>query len=61
VRGILIEGGVKGLKRTDPARDIRLPGELSLIRSEQAIATQELEIDEDLFRTYRERILSPFL
>jgi hypothetical protein len=32
---------------------------LSFIRSEQAIATQELEIDEDLFRTYRERILSP--
>jgi len=52
---------IKGLKRTDPARDIRLPGELSFIRSEQAIATQELEIDEDLFRAYRERILSPFL
>jgi len=52
---------IKGLKRADPARDIRLPGELSFIRSEQAIATQELEIDEDLFRTYRERILSPFL
>ena len=50
---------IKGLKRTDPAQDIRLPGELSFIRSEQAIATQELEIDEDLFRTYRERILSP--
>ena len=52
---------IKGLKRTDPSRDIRLPGELSFIRSEQAIATQELEIDEDLFRTYRERVLSPFL
>ena len=52
---------IKGLKRTDPARDIRLPGELSFIRSEQAIATQELEIDEDLFRAYRERILSPSL
>ena len=39
---------IKGLKRTDPARDIRLPGELSFIRSERAIATQELEIDEDL-------------
>jgi len=49
---------IKGLKRTDPARDIRLPGELSFIRSEQAIVTQELEIDEDLFRAYRERILS---
>ncbi|MBV9105543.1 MAG: Ldh family oxidoreductase [Verrucomicrobia bacterium] len=48
---------IKGLKRTDPARDIRLPGELSFIRSEQAIATQELEIDEHLFRAYRERIL----
>ena len=35
------------MKRTDPARDIRLPGELSFIRSEQAIATQELEIDEE--------------
>jgi LDH2 family malate/lactate/ureidoglycolate dehydrogenase len=49
---------IKGLKRTDPARDIHLPGELSFIRSAQAIATQELEINEDLFRAYRERILS---
>jgi LDH2 family malate/lactate/ureidoglycolate dehydrogenase len=48
---------IKGLKRTDPAHDIRLPGELSFIRSEQAIATQELEIDEQLFRAYRERVL----
>jgi LDH2 family malate/lactate/ureidoglycolate dehydrogenase len=51
---------IKGLKRTDPARDINLPGELSFIRSEQAIATQELEIDEQLFRAYRERVLSRF-
>jgi LDH2 family malate/lactate/ureidoglycolate dehydrogenase len=51
---------IKGLKRTDPNRDIRLPGELSFIRSEQAIATQEVEINEDLFCTYRERILSRF-
>src|SRR6266403_982980 len=50
---------IKGLKRTDPARDIRAPGEWSFIRSEQAIATQELEIDEQLFRAYRERVLSP--
>jgi len=51
---------IKRLKRTDSARDIRLPGELSFIRSQQAIATQELEINEDLFRAYRERILSPY-
>ena len=50
---------IKGLKRTDPTRDIRVPGEWSFIRSEQAIATQELEIDEQLFRAYRERVLSP--
>jgi len=49
---------IKALKRTDPARGIHLPGELSFIRSEQAIATQELEIDEDIFCAYRERILS---
>ena len=52
---------IKSLKRTDPARDIHLPGESSSARSEQAIATQELEIDEVLFRAYRERILSPAL
>ena len=52
---------IKSLKRTDPARDIHLPGESSSARSEQAIATQELEIDEVLFRAYRERILSPSL
>ena len=52
---------IKGLKRTDPTRDIRLPGESSLVRSEQAIATQEVEINEDLFRAYRERIISPVL
>jgi hypothetical protein len=46
------------LKPKDPARGIHLPGELSFLRSEQAIATQELEIDEDLFHAYRERILS---
>ncbi len=51
---------IKALKRTDPARGIHLPGELSFIRSEQAIATQELEINEDLFSAYRERILSRF-
>jgi LDH2 family malate/lactate/ureidoglycolate dehydrogenase len=51
---------IKALKRTDPARGIHLPGELSFIRSEQAIATQELEINEDLFCAYRERILSRF-
>ena len=50
---------IKGLKRTDPASDIRVPGEWSAIRSEQAIATQEVEIDEQLFRAYRERVLSP--
>jgi LDH2 family malate/lactate/ureidoglycolate dehydrogenase len=50
---------IKGLRRTDPARDIHLPGELSFIRAEQAVATQELEIDEQLFRAYRERVLSP--
>jgi hypothetical protein len=55
------QSGRKGLKRADPARDIHLPGELSFIRSEQVIATQESETDDDLFRTYRERILSPFL
>jgi LDH2 family malate/lactate/ureidoglycolate dehydrogenase len=49
---------IKGLKRTDPACDIHVPGELSLIRSEHAIATQELEIDDQLFRAYRERVLS---
>jgi hypothetical protein len=38
-----------------------LPGELSSARSEQTIATQELEIDEALFRAYRERILSSAL
>jgi len=47
------------LKRTDPARDIHLPGESSFVRSEQAIATQELEIDEVIFRAYQERISSP--
>jgi LDH2 family malate/lactate/ureidoglycolate dehydrogenase len=52
---------LKSLKRADPAREIRLPGESSFLRSEEANATQELEIDEDLFRTYRERILSPLL
>ena len=52
---------IKGLRRTDPARDIRLPGELALIRSQQAVATQELEIGDDLFRTYRERIISRVL
>jgi L-2-hydroxycarboxylate dehydrogenase (NAD+) len=50
---------IKGLRRTDSGRDIRLPGELGLIRSGKAIATQELEISEDLFRAYRDRILSP--
>ena len=50
---------VKALRRTEPARDIHVPGELSFFRSEQAIATQELEIDEDLFRAYQERALSP--
>ena len=50
---------IKGLKRTDSAREIRLPGELSFIRSQQAVATQELEIDEDLFRAYRDRIDPP--
>jgi LDH2 family malate/lactate/ureidoglycolate dehydrogenase len=49
---------IRGLGRTDPAQDIHLPGESSFVRSEQAIATQELEIDEVIFRTYQERILS---
>jgi LDH2 family malate/lactate/ureidoglycolate dehydrogenase len=49
---------IKALKRTDPAGGIHLPGESSFIRSEQAIATQELEINEGLFCAYRERILS---
>ena len=52
---------IKGLKRTDPARDIHLPGELSFIRSELVNASQELEINEDLFRAYRQQILSSFL
>jgi LDH2 family malate/lactate/ureidoglycolate dehydrogenase len=52
---------IKGLRRTDPARDIRLPGELALIRSQQAVVTQELKIDDDLFRAYRERIISRVL
>ena len=52
---------IKGLRRADPARDIHLPGELSFFRSEQAIATQELEINEELFRAYQERVLSPSL
>jgi LDH2 family malate/lactate/ureidoglycolate dehydrogenase len=51
---------IKALKQTDPAHGIHLPGELSFIRSEQAIATQELEINEELFCAYRERILSRF-
>jgi LDH2 family malate/lactate/ureidoglycolate dehydrogenase len=51
---------IKVLKRTNPGRGVHLPGELSFIRSEQAIATQELEIDEELFCAYRERILSRF-
>jgi L-2-hydroxycarboxylate dehydrogenase (NAD+) len=49
---------IKSLKKTDPACDIHVPGESSFIRSEQAIATQELEIDERLFRAYRERVLT---
>ena len=49
---------IKALKRTEPARGVHLPGELSFIRSEQAIATQEVEIDKDLFCAYRDRILS---
>ncbi len=49
---------IKGLKPTSPAQDIHLPGELSFIRSEQAVATQELEINDDLFQAYRQRILS---
>jgi LDH2 family malate/lactate/ureidoglycolate dehydrogenase len=51
---------IKALKRTDSARRIHLPGEMSFIRSEQAIATQELEINEDLICAYRDRILSRF-
>jgi hypothetical protein len=51
---------IKVLKRTNPVRGVHLPGELSFIRSEQAIATQELEINEELFCAYRERILSGF-
>jgi L-2-hydroxycarboxylate dehydrogenase (NAD+) len=50
---------IKGMTRADPAREILLPGESSLIRSKEAIATQELEIDEQLFRAYRERVFSP--
>jgi len=50
---------IKGLKRIDPAHDIHLPGELSFIKSERAIATQELEINEHLFRAYWERTLLP--
>jgi L-2-hydroxycarboxylate dehydrogenase (NAD+) len=49
---------IRGMARADPAREILLPGESSLIRSKQAIATQELEIDEQLFRAYRERVFS---
>jgi LDH2 family malate/lactate/ureidoglycolate dehydrogenase len=50
---------IKSLKRTDPGCEIRLPGELALIRSGKTITKQELEISEDLFRSYRDRILSP--
>jgi LDH2 family malate/lactate/ureidoglycolate dehydrogenase len=50
---------IKGLRPTDTARGIHLPGELSLLRSQAAAATQELEIDEDLFRAYQKRILAP--
>jgi L-2-hydroxycarboxylate dehydrogenase (NAD+) len=52
---------IKGLRRTDPARDICLPGESSFVRAGQALVTQELEIDDQLFRAYRERVLSPSL
>ena len=52
---------IKGLRRIDAARGIYLPGELSSFRSERAMAAQELEIDENLFRAYQERILSPSL
>lgn len=50
---------LKELKPTDPARGIHLPGELSSFKSQAAVATQELEIDQDLFRAYQKRILSP--
>jgi L-2-hydroxycarboxylate dehydrogenase (NAD+) len=51
---------IKALRQTDPGRGIHLPGELSFARSEQVIATQEVEINKDLFYAYRERILSRF-
>jgi L-2-hydroxycarboxylate dehydrogenase (NAD+) len=49
---------LKALKPADPVRGIYFPGELSFLRSEEALTTQELEINEDLFRGYRERLLS---
>ena len=47
---------LKGLRRTDPARAISLPGEMANLRAREALALQEVEIDEDLFFAYRDKI-----
>ena len=47
---------LKGLRRTDPASAISLPGEMANLRAREALALQEVEIDEDLFFAYRDKI-----
>jgi hypothetical protein len=47
---------LKGLRRTDPARAISLPGEVANLRAREALAAQEVEIDDDLFFAYRDKI-----
>lgn len=47
---------LKGLRRTDPARAISLPGEVANLRAHEALAAQEVEIDDDLFFAYRDKI-----
>jgi hypothetical protein len=47
---------LKGLRRTDPASAISIPGEIGNLRSREALALQEVEIDEDLYFAYRDKI-----
>ena len=47
---------LKGLRRTDPARAISLPGEAANLRAHEALAEQEVEINDNLFFAYRDRI-----
>ncbi len=47
---------LKVLRRTDPASPISLPGEMANLRAREALALQEVEIDEDLFFAYRDKI-----